>query len=121
MTWRQLTDTRAMMIISGFHELGHAIDNCVLNDKQDIRENIRSEYNKNYYDVSQNASGITLITLNKFDSYGEFLAASYQILSGTNVSEKYAKELGLRTINLQKNFTDSILLLAQKYEELGVL
>ena len=106
------------------HELGHAVDHKFLSEDDEgnkIRGDIEKRYRKNYYNVYINTDNLTATAIRKFRQFSEFLAETYQILSGTNISEKYAKELGIRTLSLQNHLSDAILFTAQKYYELGII
>ncbi|MBQ6515883.1 hypothetical protein IJI31_01750 [bacterium] len=106
------------------HELGHAVDHKFLSEDDEgnkIRGDIEKRYRKNYYNVYINTDNLTATAIRKFRQFSEFLAETYQILSGTNISEKYAKELGIRTLSLQNHLSDAILFTAQKYNELGII
>ena len=109
-----LSDTGIFM-----HEFGHAIDHLHLNSN--FRNKLAKIYRKEFSEASRNTNELTVGSLYKFDKLCEFIAEGYQILSGEHTTAKYIKDLGIRTINMQRYFPKSMSILAKQYLKLGII
>ena len=103
------------------HEFGHATDDMLLLKQSEFRQQLAKVYRKEFSDISRNTNDLTIGSLDKFEKLHELIAEGYQILSGHFTSARYVKDLGIRTINMQRYFPKSMSILAKQFLKLRII